>query len=141
MIPKKQNFRKIDVEQSNRIAAGMNQAGMSARRVSGSGSVWQAKGDVYSDMFLFEGKDKAKPSKQRTIYREIFDKIALEALGEGKIPVYAAGFGDGDDFMMLRDRDFYDIIERMLDAEERVKELEDKYEGLRVYEGIRVNGI
>ncbi len=125
MIPKRQNFRKIDVVQSNRIAEGLSQAGMDARRVSGSGSHWMAKGDVFSSMFLIEGKDKATPSKQRTIYRSVFDKIALEALGEGKIPVYAAGFGDGDDFMILRDRDFYALVERMLDAESRLKELED----------------
>lgn len=121
-IPKKPNYRAIDVKQSNRIAAGMEKAGMSARRISGSGSHWMAKGDVFSSMFLFEGKDKAKPSKQRTIYRDVFDKIALEALGEGKIPVYAAGFGDGDDFMMLRDRDFYGLVQRMLDAENELKE-------------------
>lgn len=128
-IPKKPNYRQIDVNQSNRIAAGMEKAGMSARRISGSGSHWMAKGDVFSAMFLFEGKDKAKPSKQQTIYRDVFDKIALEALGEGKIPVYAAGFGDGDDFMMLRDRDFYGLVERMLDAEERVRELEEEQGG------------
>lgn len=126
MIPKRQNFRQIDVVQSNRIAKGMQeQAGMSARRISGSGSDWRAKGDVYSDMFLFEGKDKAAPSKQRTIYRAIFDKIAEEALHEGgKMPVYAVGFGDGDDFMILRDRDFYAIIDRMLEAEQKLKSFE-----------------
>lgn len=128
-IPQRRNYRQIDVEQSNRIAKGMKeQAGMFARRVSGSGSDWRAKGDVYSDMFLFEGKDKASPSKQRTIYREIFDKIALEALGEGKMPVYAVGFGDGDDFMILRDRDFYGIIDRMLTAEAELRELKGESE-------------
>ncbi|ALA07225.1 hypothetical protein SECTIM467_101 [Brevibacillus phage SecTim467] len=127
MIPKRRNFREIDVVQSNRIAKNLKeQAGMSARRVSGSGSHWMAKGDVYSDMFLFEGKDRAKPSKQRTIYRAIFDKIAEEALYEGgKIPVYAVGFGDGDDFMILRDRDFYAIVDRMLTAEKELNELKE----------------
>jgi acid stress-induced BolA-like protein IbaG/YrbA len=129
MIPKGRNYRQIDVEQSNRIAKGMKeQAGMSARRVSGSGSHWMAKGDVYSEMFLFEGKDKAKPSKQRTVYREIFDKIALEALGEGKMPVYAIGFGDGDDFMILKDAHFYAIIDRMLTAEAELMELKGESE-------------
>lgn len=124
-IPKRPNFRNIDKVQSARIAHSLKDlAGMFARRVGGSGSDWRAKGDVYSTMFLIEAKDKAKPSKQRTIYRSVFDKIAQEALQVGKIPVYVVGFGDGDDFFILRDIDFYHLVDRLLQAEARVKELE-----------------
>jgi hypothetical protein len=129
-IPKRQNFRNIDKVQSSRISKGMNDlAGMHSRVVGGSGSDWRAKGDVYSDMFLFEGKDKATKSKQRTVYRAIFDKIAEEALYEGgKIPVYAIGFGDGEDFMILKDIDFYSIVDRMLSAEKELKALKGETE-------------
>lgn len=125
------NLRKIDKLQTTRIANNMTDlAGMYARRVGGSGSDWRAKGDVYSDMFLFEAKDKEKPSKQRTIYRSVFDKLQLEALKEGgKIPVYVVGFGDGEDFMILRDLDFYGLVERLLNAEKELKELKEKLDG------------
>lgn len=126
------NLRKIDELQTKRIAKGMNDlAGMYARRVGGSGADWRAKGDVFSDMFLFEAKDKAAPSKQRTIYRSVFDKLRIEALNEGgKIPVYVVGFGDGDDFMILRDLDFYGLVERMIKAEQEVEELRQRIEEL-----------
>jgi hypothetical protein len=126
-IPQRRpNLRKIDVVQTTRIAKGMSDiAGMYAKRVGGSGADWRAKGDVISSMFLFEAKDKLEPSKQRTIYRSVFDKVRLEALNEGgKIPCYVVGFGDGEDFMILRDLDFYGIIERLLTAEKELEELQ-----------------
>ncbi|MGG1263756.1 hypothetical protein [Brevibacillus laterosporus] len=126
MIQKRPNFKKIDERQTKRIAHNLSDlTGMYSRRVGGSGADWRAKGDVYSTEFLFEAKDKEKPSKQRTIYRAVFDKIRLEALHEGKMPVYVVGFGDGDDFMVLRDVDFYHLVDRMLTAEKKVRELED----------------
>lgn len=126
------NFRKIDKLQTTRIANGMSDlAGMYARRVGGSGADWRAKGDVYSTMFLFEAKDKEKPSKQRTIYRSVFDKLRIEALNEGgKVPCYVVGFGDGDDFMILRDLDFYGLIDRLLTAERELEELKYRMESL-----------
>jgi hypothetical protein len=129
---KRPNLRKIDKIQTTRIANNMTDlAGMYARRVGGSGSDWRAKGDVYSSMFLFEAKDKAKPSNQRTIYRSVFDKLRLEALNEGgKIPVYVVGFGDGDDFMILRDLDFYGLVDRLLTAERELAELKHRLESL-----------
>lgn len=125
MHQRRPNLRKIDVKQTNRIAKGLSElAGMYAKPVGGSGADWRAKGDVYSKMFLFEAKDKLDPSKQRTIYRAVFDKIRMEALNDGgKIPCYVVGFGDGDDFMILRDLDFYGLIERLLTAEKELEEL------------------
>jgi len=126
------NLRKIDQKQTARIARGMTDlAGMYSKPVGGSGADWRAKGDVYSKMFLFEAKDKLNPSKQRTIYRDVFDKIRLEALNEGgKIPCYVVGFGDGDDFMILRDLDFYGLIDRLLTAENELEELRYRMESL-----------
>lgn len=125
MRPKRPNYRNIDKIQSTRIANGLSKAGDKARRRAGSGSKWYAKGDAISTMFLIEAKDKAKPSKQRTIYKEEFDKIKLEALGENKIPLYVVGFGDGRDFMILEDTDFYHLLDRLITAETKLKELEE----------------
>lgn len=127
ILPKRNNFKKLDEIQTKRIAKNLTDlTDMYARRVGGSGADWRAKGDVFSDMFLFEAKEKAAPSKQRTIYRAVFDKVRLEALQEDKMPVYVVGFGDGDDFMILRDLDFYELVDRLLKAEARVKELEEE---------------
>lgn len=123
--PRRANYRYIDKIQSNRISKSLSELGDSARRRRGSGSSWYAKGDVISSLFLIEGKDKAKPSKQRTIHKETFDKIKREAIDEGKIPVYVVGFGDGRDFMILEDIDFYHIVDRMLTAEQKLKESEE----------------
>lgn len=118
------NFRNIDKIQNNRIADGLSRSGDKAHRRRGSGSKWYAKGDTISSMFLVEAKDKAKPSKQRTIHRDIFDKIRLEAIEENKIPLYVVGFGDGRDFFIMEDTDFYHLLDRLIIAEQKVKELE-----------------
>jgi hypothetical protein len=132
MRPKRTNYRNIDRIQSSRIAKNMSEiSGMHSRRVSGSGSDWRAKGDVYTSLFLFEGKDKAQPSKQRTIYKDVFDKIAAEAIYENKIPVYAVGFGDGRDFMIMEDRHWYEIVDRMVTAEKERDELREENAELR----------
>jgi hypothetical protein len=129
------NFRKIDDKQAKRVSRGLSDlAGVYARPVCGSGSDWRAKGDVTSSLFLIEDKDKAKPSKQRTVHREIFDKIRMEALAVDKMPLYVIGFGDGDDFMILRDKDFYHIVGRMVDAEKRVQALEAGLKAMAGYE-------
>lgn len=116
----KMNYRNIDKIQSNRIAGNLTQAGDEARRRRGSGSKWYAKGDALSRMFLVEAKDKATPSKTRTISKEVFDKLKLEAMEENKIPLYVVGFGDGRDFYILEDTDFRDIIERLIHYERRL---------------------
>lgn len=120
------NYRNIDKIQSNRIADGLSKAGVKAHRRRGSGSAWYAKGDVFSSMFLVEAKDKASPSKSRTIHRDVFDKIKLEAIQENKIPLYVVGFGDGRDFFIMEDTDFYHLVDRLITAETRLKELEGR---------------
>jgi hypothetical protein len=132
MNPRRPNYRQIDVRQSNRIAGSLQDlAGIAARRVKGSGSKWYALGDVWSSLFLFENKDKAEPSKQRTIHKGHFDKLRVEALHEGKIPVYAVSFGDGVDYMIMQDSDWYDIVRRMLEAEKELAEIKPEYEELK----------
>lgn len=124
------NFRNIDKVQNNRIAKSLSDVGDTARRIRGSGSKWYAKGDTISKMFLVEAKDKATPSKQRTIHKSTFDKLKLEAIEENKIPLYVVGFGDGRDFIIMDDLDFYGIIDRLVTAEEEVEELKFRLEGL-----------
>lgn len=75
-------------------------------------------------MFLVEAKDKAAPSKTRTISKEVFDKLKMEAIEENKIPLYVVGFGDGRDFYIMEDLEFIDLIRRLVDAETRLAELE-----------------
>jgi len=120
----KMNFRNIDKIQNNRIAKNLSQVGDLAHRRRGSGSKWYAKGDTISSMFLVEAKDKATPSKQRTIHKATFDKLKLEAIEENKIPLYIVGFGDGRDFVIMDDLDFYGLVDRLITAETKVKELE-----------------
>lgn len=117
------NYRNIDKIQSNRIANGAFAAGDKARRRRGRGSKWYAKGDAISSMFLVEAKDKATPTKQRTIYKNTFDKLKLEAIEENKIPLYVVGFGDGRDFVIMQDTDFYGLVERLVEAEKKLEEL------------------
>ena len=120
------NYRKIDEIQSNRIAMSLDEmSDMSAHRRRGSGSKWYAQGDVYSEMFLIEAKDKASPSKQRTVHKDWFDKVATEAVQEGKIPLVVIGFGDGQDFCAMEDSEFYNIIKRMRSAEGELEYLRD----------------
>ncbi|KZR57916.1 hypothetical protein [Pseudobacillus badius] len=124
----KMNFRNIDKIQNNRIAASLSQAGDLAHRRRGSGSKWYAKGDTISSMFLVEAKDKATPSKQRTIHKDVFDKLKLEALEENKIPLYVVGFGDGRDFIIMDDLDFYGLVDRLVAAESKLEELKLRIE-------------
>lgn len=118
----KMNYRNIDKIQSNRIAENLTQAGDTAHRRRGSGSKWYAKGDAISRMFLVEAKDKATPSKTRTISKEVFNKLREEAIYEGRIPLYVVGFGDGKDFYILEEGDFADIVGRLLNYERRLAE-------------------
>lgn len=114
------NYRNIDKIQSQRIASGLSSSGDAAHRRGGSGSRWYAKGDVISTMFLVEAKDKAKPSKSRTIHKEHLEKIKREAIQENKIPLYVVSFGDGVDYFILEDTYFYHLLDRLITAEEKL---------------------
>lgn len=85
-----------------------------------SGALWFAKSDVITKHFQIESKTKAKPSKSFTIKKEWLDKIEHEAFDSKKIPVLAFSFGDNNDYFVLRDRDFYSIVEELLELREMV---------------------
>ena len=55
------------------------------KTVSGSGSKWTAKGDAKSVKFLVEAKETEKESY--SLKKQIFEKIYMEALKEGREPV------------------------------------------------------
>lgn len=115
------NFRKIDEKQSHRVSRNMTElAGIFSKPVGGSGSSWHQKGDVYSSIFLVECKDKEKPSKSRSIYKDHLTKIKLEALAVMKRPLYVVGFGDGKDYMLLHDDDFYELMDELIELRKKV---------------------
>ncbi len=78
-----------------------------------SGAIWFNKSDVVSKNFRIEAKTKVKPSKSITIKKEWLDKIENEAFLTGKTPALVFSFGDGKDYFILTDRDFYSIVEKI----------------------------
>ena len=77
-----------------------------------SGAIWFDKSDVVSKNFRVEAKTRTKPSKSITIQKEWLDKIENEAFLTDKTPTLAFSFGDGKDYFILSDRDFYEIAEK-----------------------------
>lgn len=84
-----------------------------------SGAIWFNKSDVVSKNFRIEAKTRTKPSKSITIKKEWLEKIEKEAFLTGKIPALAFSFGDGKDYFILSDKDFYEIVERLGDIDGR----------------------
>lgn len=84
-----------------------------------SGAIWFNKSDVVSKNFRIEAKTRTKPSKSITIKKEWLEKIEKEAFLTGKTPTLAFSFGDGKDYFILSDKDFYEIIERLGDIDGR----------------------
>lgn len=82
-----------------------------------SGAIWFDKSDVISKNFRVEAKTKIKPSKSFTIKKEWLEKIEKEAFLTGKTPALAFSFGDGKDYFILSDKDFYEIVERLGDID------------------------
>lgn len=82
-----------------------------------SGAIWFNKSDVVSKNFRVEAKTRTKPSKSFTIKKEWLDKIEKEAFLTGKIPTLAFSFGDGKDYFVLTDEDFYMIAEKLGEVE------------------------
>lgn len=83
-----------------------------------SGAIWFNKSDVVSKHFRIEAKTRIKPSKSITIKKEWLDKIEKEAFLTGKTPALAFSFGDGKDYFILSDKDFYEIVERLGNEDE-----------------------
>jgi len=78
-----------------------------------SGAIWFNKSDVISRNFRIEAKTKIKPSKSITIKKEWLEKIENEAFLTNKIPSLAFSFGEGKDYFILTDKDFYEIVEKL----------------------------
>lgn len=83
-----------------------------------SGAIWFNKSDVVSKNFRIEAKTRTKPSKSITIKKEWLEKIEKEAFLTGKTPALAFSFGDGKDYFILSDKDFYEIVERLGNEDE-----------------------
>lgn len=103
------------VKQENRITKSLNQLKLDAKRQIASGAKWFAKSDVVSSMFQVEAKTRAKPSGSISVKKEWYDKIEMESLDTGKIPVLVYSFGDSTDYYSLRDRDFMAIMDELLE--------------------------
>ncbi len=100
-------------KQETRITKSLAQL-MYARRQMASGSVWMAKGDIISELFLVEAKTKVSPTKSFSIKRSWLNKIDWEAYLAGKIPVLAFSFGDNVDYFVLSGEHFLNLTEELL---------------------------
>ncbi|SNS20872.1 hypothetical protein SAMN05446037_100630 [Anaerovirgula multivorans] len=107
------DVRRSSQRQEKRITRSLKQIKEDARTTPGSGNQYYCKSDVVSEHFRVEAKTKVKDSKSITIKREWLDKIAVEAFETNKTPALAFSFGDGTDYMVLRDRDFYTMVEKL----------------------------
>jgi len=84
-----------------------------------SGAIWFNKSDVVSKNFRIEAKTKIKPSKSIIIKKEWLEKIEKEAFLTGKTPALVFSFGDGKDYFILSDKNFYEIVGRLGDIDGR----------------------
>jgi Holliday junction resolvase len=115
------NNQRFSQKQEGRITKSLKQLGDEARRQMASGSMWFAKSDVVSKLFQIEAKTRAKVgAKTLTVQRDWLTKIEDEALMNGKMPALAFSFGDNVDYFTIRDRDFYTMVEELIELRERV---------------------
>ena len=100
-VPKKRNsmgkvmkYQKEGMEFQDRVAKKFNEF-MSAAVVPNSGAMWFKPGDIVSEEFLMECKERGTISssgeKQITITKSMLDKIKQEA-GANRAPVLPFGF-------------------------------------------------
>ncbi|MEK5060883.1 MULTISPECIES: hypothetical protein [unclassified Paenibacillus] len=99
--------------QETRITRSLQQIKQDAKRVLASGALWFAKSDIVSELFQIEAKTKEKPSKSMTIKKEWMDKIEQEGFENKKIPALAFSFGENTDYFVIRDREFYTLVEEL----------------------------
>ena len=109
--------RKKSQKQERRITKSLQEIKEEARQTMNSGAIWFNKSDVVSKNFRIEAKTRTKPSKSITIKKEWLEKIEKEAFLTGKTPALAFSFGDGKDYFILSDKDFYEIVERLGDID------------------------
>lgn len=74
-----------------------------------SGAFWSRKGDVRNDDLLIEHKWTGKKSK--TIQSAELQKITIEAVMDGRLPVFGIHL-DGEDYVILLETDFLEMWEK-----------------------------
>lgn len=75
-----------------------------------SGAFWSRKGDVRSSNLLIEHKWTGKLSK--TISSKELKKITIEAIMDGRLPVFGIHL-DGEDYVILLETDFLEIWDKL----------------------------
>lgn len=75
-----------------------------------SGAFWSRKGDVRSKGILVEHKWTGKKSK--TIQSAELKKITIEAIMDGRLPVFGIHL-DGEDYVILLETDFIEIWNKL----------------------------
>lgn len=75
-----------------------------------SGAFWSRKGDVRSNNLLIEHKWTGKLSK--TISSKELKKITIEAIMDGRLPVFGIHL-DGEDYVILLETDFLEIWDKL----------------------------
>lgn len=71
-----------------------------------SGAFWSRKGDVRSDGLLVEHKWTGK--KTKTISAAELEKITVEAVMDGRLPVFGIHL-NGEDYVILLETDFMEL--------------------------------
>jgi hypothetical protein len=80
-----------------------------------SGAFWSRKGDVRSDDLLIEHKWTGK--KTKTISSAELKKITLEAIMDGRTPVFGIHL-DGEDYVILLETDFMELRNALYGTDE-----------------------
>ncbi len=112
--------QRASSRQEGRITKSLKQIGDEARTMMASGALWFAKSDVVSKLFRFEVKTRAKAgAKSITVKKEWLDKIEEEAIMSNQIPALAISFGGNKDYFILNDRDFYTLVEELIQLREK----------------------
>lgn len=109
-------------KQEQRITRSLQEIGLQARQQMASGALWFAKSDVVTDLFQLEAKTRATPSKSITIKEEWHNKIEQEAFESRKIGALVYSFGGNTDYFALRDKDFFALVEELVELRKKVYE-------------------
>lgn len=126
MIPiSKTEGQKRSQKQEKRITRSLKEIGLAARTQMASGSIWFAKSDVISELFQIEAKTKAKASKTINVKKEWLDKIEEEAFQGNRLGATVISFGDNTDYFILRDRDFLQLVEELIELRKQVERIDN----------------
>ena len=98
------DIKKVSQKQEGRISKSLSEI-IATRTTVNSGALYTDKSDLCNNLFRFEAKTKAKPSKQITLKKEWFDKLNRECTMD-QMPVVVTSFGDGKDFYTIDEETF-----------------------------------